>query len=119
MSTPQNANEVALNLANLSRELDRVKDALNSADMDAVIKREDSKLAESKAFLKAEGAMDFRKHTAIVATHDERLAAETAEAIVRGLTRSMRTLQSRIDVGRSIGAGVRAEASIAGYGGGA
>lgn len=119
MSTPQNANEVALNLAKLSRQLDEVKEALNSADMDAVIKREDAKLAESKAFLRAEGAMDFRKHTAIMQTHEERLAAETADAIVRGLTRSMRTLQSRIDVGRSIGAGVRAEASIAGYGGGA
>ncbi|ASN72020.1 hypothetical protein 7S2_27 [uncultured Caudovirales phage] len=119
MSAPQNANEVALNLAKLSRELEEVKEALNSADMEAVNLREDAKLAEAKAFLSAEGAMDFRKQTAIVKTHVERLAAEVAEAKVRGLTRSMRTLQSRIDVGRSIGAGVRAEASLAGYGGGA
>lgn len=115
MSAPQNANEVALNLARLSRELEEVKEALNAADMDAVIKREDAKLAEAKAFLAAEGAMDFRKQTAVVQTHSVRLQAETAEAVVRGLTRSMRTLQSSIDVGRSIGAGVRAEASLAGY----
>lgn len=117
MSVPQNANEVVMQLLALSRELAEVTDKLNEADLEAVNLREDAKLIESKAFLTADGAMDMRKHTAIVESHHERLAAETAEAVVRGLQRSVRTLQSRIDVGRTFGATIRAEVQLAGVGG--
>ena len=119
MNVPHNANDVARTLGELSKQLDEVTQQLNAADTDSVNKQEDAKLAEAQAFLTATGSMDIRKRTAIVETHEVRLAAETADCIVRGLQRSVRTLQSRIDVGRSLGAAVRAETQLAGFGGGA
>lgn len=114
--TPQNPNEVVKHLAQLARDLEAVTNELNDADVTAVNLREDAKLAESSAFVSASGSMDLRKHEAILASHDERLAAETAEAIVRGLARSMRTLNTRIEVGRSMGTTLRTEIGLAGSG---
>ncbi len=108
------ANGVAANLAALARDLDACVRTLDTADRDAVTKREDYTLGLSRAFLSAEGAMEQRKHEAITRTHAERLAAETADAIVRGLRRQVDTLKVRIDVGRSVGTAIRAEMSLAG-----
>ena len=108
------ANDVALQLAQLARDLDRIIRDLAQAEKDAVNAREDYSLAHAKAFLAADGAMDIRKHLAIEATHQARLDAELAEAKVRGLKRSVDSVKVRIDVGRSVGAVVRSEAALAG-----
>ncbi|MCM6776248.1 hypothetical protein NDR87_18860 [Nocardia sp. CDC159] len=115
-AVPQNANDVVLQLSRLSRELDERTKDLNEADVAAVNAREAAKLAEAQEFLKAEGSVDARKCKAIVATPELRLAAEVAEAGVRGLQRTIRTLQTRIDVGRTYGATIRSEAALAGSG---
>jgi len=114
MNGPLTANDVALQLAELSRQLNALVKEIGKAEIDAVNAREDFTLAHSKAFLRAEGPMDVRKHLAIEATHAERLAAETAEAVVRGLRRQIDSVRVRIDVGRSVGAAVRSEISLAG-----
>lgn len=111
MLTP---NSVAKQLAELGRELDRAVASLEAAEIEAVNLREDYTLAQSQAFLRAEGAMDFRKHKAIEATHSERLAAETAEAVVRGLRRQIDSIKTRIDIGRSVGVALRAEIDLSG-----
>lgn len=108
------ANDVALALAKLGRELDGLVTALERAETDAVNRREDFTLAHARAFLRAEGAMDVRKHQAIVDTHAERLAAETAEALVRGLRRQVDSVKVRIDIGRSVGVAVRSEMALSG-----
>lgn len=111
-----NASQVAHHLLELSRELDTITKTLNAADIEAAELAEDAKLAESKAFVTAEGSMDMRKHRAIIETHEIRLKARVAEAMVRGHQRTVRTLQSRIDVGRSHGAALRSELSLIGSG---
>lgn len=116
MSVPQNSNEVVKHLLALSRELDETTQSLNDADVASVHARETAKLAEAQAFLSAEGSMDIRKNTSIVETHEQRLAADVADATVRGLMRTVRTLQSRIDVGRTYGATLRSEIALAGTG---
>lgn len=113
---PQNPNEVVLQLASLSRQLEQVTADLNEADIVAVHARETLKLAEAKAFLSAQGSVDARKAQSLVETHDLRMAAEIADALVRGLRNSNRTLQIRIDVGRTYAATVRSEISLAGSG---
>lgn len=113
---PQNPNEVVLHLAELSRQLDDVTRRLNEADVDAKVKAEDAKVAEAKAFVAASGAMDLRKAIAVVETHEVRLEARVAEAMVRGLQRESRTLHARIDVGRTFSATVRSEISLTGSG---
>ena len=113
MTQPLTATEVAAQLAKLSRQLDELVQEIGRAEIEAVNAREDFTLAHSKAFLRTEGAMDIRKHVAIESTHPQRLAAELAEATVRGLRRQIDSVKVRIDVGRSVGAAMRAEVSLA------
>lgn len=105
-------NAVVSGLLELSRELAELSKGLDDLEADAVNSREDYTLALSKAFLSSSGAMEMRKHEAIAATHHERLAAETAEALVRGRKRQLDSLRVRIDVGRSAAAALRAEMSL-------
>lgn len=114
MSGPLTAAEVADQLRALSRDLDKLVTAIAAKEREAVNRREDATLAHSRAFLAAEGPMDVRKHVAIEQTHVERLAAELAEAEVRGLRRQIESVKLRVDVGRSLGAALRAEVSLAG-----
>ena len=113
------ANQVAAHLAQLARDLDDLVHRIADAERDAVNKREDYTLAHSRAFLSAEGPMDIRKHEAIQRTHDVRLAAEAAEAIVRGLRRQIDSCKVRIDVGRSVGTALRSELALVGRDGAA
>lgn len=119
MTAPLTANDVAAQLARLSRQLDELVQDIGRAEVTAVNAREDCTLAHARAFLQAEGPMDVRKHLAIEATHTERLAAELAEATVRGLRRQIDSTRIRIDVGRSVGAAIRAEVGLAAAAGGA
>lgn len=114
MTAPLTSSDIALQLAKLARQLDELVQEIGRAEVAAVNAREDHTLALSKAFLRAEGAMDIRKHVSIEATHEQRLAAELAEATVRGLRRQIDSVKVRIDVGRSVGAAMRAEVSLAG-----
>lgn len=113
---PLTSNDVVRELAGLARELNRATQDLNEADVLAVNARETAKLAEAKAFLSAQGPVDHRKAQAIVATTEQRLAADVADALVRGMQRTVRTLQTRIDVGRTYGATIRAEIQLSGSG---
>lgn len=108
--------EVVRKLGALSTELNTATENLDVAEKDAVNKREDYTLAYAGEFLAAEGAMEVRKQLALQATAAERLAAETAEQVVRGLRRQVDTLRVRIDVGRSMGTALRAEIALAGSG---
>lgn len=119
MSAPITSTEVAAQLAKLSRQLDELVQDIGRAEIDAVNLREDFTLALAKAFLRAEGPMDVRKHLAVEATHPQRLAAELADATVRGLRRQIDSVRVRIDVGRSVGAAVRSEMGLAGRDGAA
>lgn len=108
------ANNVVQNLLDLARELAALSKGLDDMEIDAVHKREDYTRALSKAYLTAEGPVEQRKHQAIAWTSNERLAAETAEALVRGRKRQLDSLRIRIDVGRSAAAALRAEISLGG-----
>lgn len=106
---PLTPNAVAAQLVELSRKLDQLVQAMDSAELDALHKREDYTVAHSEAFLAAEGPVDRRKHRAIIDTHAERLAAELAEREAKRLQRQIDAVKKRIEVGRSVGATVRTE----------
>lgn len=119
MTEQLTANGVALQLAKLARDLDDLVRRIGEAEHAAVNAREDYTLAHARAFLSAEGPMDIRKHEALRVTHNERLAAEGAEAAVRGLRRSIDSVKVRIDVGRSVGTALRSELALVGRDGSA
>jgi hypothetical protein len=105
-------NQVAAQLAKLARELDDLVAAIDDAEKRAVNAREDFTMAYARAFLTAEGSMEVRKHKATEDTHDARIGAELAEQIVKGVRRQIDTVKIRIDVGRSLGAALRAEIGL-------
>jgi hypothetical protein len=107
-------NSVALALAQLGRDLDATVKSLDVADRQAVTAREDFTVAYARAFLKADGAMDVRRYQATVDTHAERLAAEAAEQVVRGLRRQVESIKVRVDIGRSYGSALKAELTALG-----
>lgn len=112
-------NQVAKNLAELARELDRTIRAMEHAERDAVEKRGAFDLAYSRAFLAAEGSMDLRKHQAVLTTHDKRMAADVADALVRHLRRQVDAVKVRVEVGRSVNSAIKTEMNLAGLDGGA
>jgi hypothetical protein len=109
MTAPSTPADVIRNLSALTEELRAKVSAFRSAERDAAEKRHAADMAESRAFLAADGAMDLRKHTARVAADQKENDALVAEALVRVLRAEIRSIETRIEVGRTYGATVRAE----------
>ena len=100
---------IARHLSELGRQLDVTVEMLRDADLDAAQKRSAADTAESKAFVDAEGPMDIRRHLARLEASSKEYDAVVAEALVRHLKARIKALETRIDVGRSMGAALRAE----------
>ena len=107
--TQLNANRVVKQLAELGRELDQAVAMLKDLEVEAVTKRHRADLAESKAFLDAPGPMELRKHMARVAAHNVEEEALVAEALVRHWRARIRAIDTRVEIGRSMNAALRAE----------
>jgi hypothetical protein len=105
-------NSVVQGLLELSRELAELSKGLDDLERDAVNAKEDFTMAHAKAYLCAEGPVETRKAIAIRETHAERVAAELAEVLVRGRKRQLDSIRTRIDVGRSAAAALRAEMAL-------
>lgn len=106
-------NSVVTGLMSLARELDRATQRLRSVEYQAVTAREHYSLAFAKALLRSEGSnAEIRKAEATGKTHEERIAAELAEAEVRISKEEIWTIKTRIDVGRSAAAALRAEIDL-------
>ncbi|HEX5347892.1 MAG TPA: hypothetical protein VFW64_12460 [Pseudonocardiaceae bacterium] len=115
MTAPATAGDVVRNLSALTEEL-RVKvAAFRAAEKDAAEKRHAADMIESRAFLAADGPMDVRRHTARVAADQAEQDALVAEALVRVLRAEIRAVETRIEVGRTYGATVRAELKTLNY----
>lgn len=108
-------NQVVQQLLQLGRDLDQFTRDLDEIEREAVNRREDYVLAKEKAFLAAEGDTQYvREAKSKVATHVERVAAELADAKVRGARAHIASIKARIDIGRSAAAALRAEISLEG-----
>jgi hypothetical protein len=116
MSAPPDLARIADRLGALSRDLDKQTDDAEQLDRAAVELQHDYLIAYARAFLSAEGAMDVRKQKAVLETAQKRLDAEIAEAKLRACKSRISTIKVQIDTGRSLGAAVRAEVSLAGNG---
>lgn len=113
MNTPQNAMQVAEHLAGLSKDLDKLVKDLGEADHIATVLREEYIKDYAATWKNTVGSLEARKQMTLSLTHEKRLAAEVADSHVRDLRRKVDALKVRIDVGRSYGAAVRAEVSLA------
>lgn len=109
MITPQTPLEVIQQLGELTIQLrDQVR-AYGQAEQDAVAKRHAADQVEARAFLRAEGSVEFRKNQAKVDADKAEEAAKIAEALVRILKARIRVIETEIDVSRTNGATLRSE----------
>jgi TorA maturation chaperone TorD len=114
MTGQMTANEVVLNLMELSRELNELSRGLDTLEVDAVNAAHDATNAYLQAFLKAEGPQYLREVLAKQGSAEPQLAADLAKCMVTGRKRQLQVLQTRIDVGRSAAAALRAEITLGG-----
>jgi len=109
MTVPSTPLEVVQHLGELTVQLrDQVR-AYGQAERDAVEKRHAASVAESRAFLAADGAMEMRKHTARLAAERQEGDALVAEALVKILKSRIRVIETEIECSRTAGATFRAE----------
>jgi predicted component of type VI protein secretion system len=114
MTEPLTNNRVVSHLQQLAQQLDSLVSTMDLVEKNAVNAREDYTRAYAMAFLRSEGSMDIRKHQATLDTAVSRLDAELAEQNVKAVRRQIDSVRIRIDVGRSMGAALRAELSTLG-----
>lgn len=107
-------NQVIKWLIELGRQLEDATSEM--ADLEATAVR--AKVAYEKAyathFLDSTGSVDRRKQEAIMATGVERLDLYLCDAALHACVERIRTLRSRIEIGRSINAAQRSEMAAAG-----
>lgn len=116
MSAPATSNDVVRNLSALTEKLYQHVRSYSDAERDAVALRQAADVIEAKAFLRAEGSVEARKHQAVIEADDAETKALVAEALVRSLKAKIRAIETDIDVHRSYGASIRAELKTLGYG---
>lgn len=115
MTAPATANEVVLHLAQLGRELETLTRQLVAADKDYTQKKGAFDLAEARAYVQAVGTIGDRERAALIASRVEKEELDLASSWLRGLKAQLNTVNTRIDIGRTYGATVRAELKTLSY----
>lgn len=108
-------NEVTRLLLSLGRQLQALDDSLGELERDYVTKAELHNKAHNEAFLRERqsGSPQYVcKVAADSATHEEKLAMDLAQVMVRGQKRKIEILRERIGVGRTIASSLRAELEL-------
>jgi hypothetical protein len=109
MTDTPTVNDVVRRLAELSRMLDAATDEIARLDDAAVRAKGRYQVEFARHFLGADGSVDARKQSSVLACKDHWLDAEIAEQQVRACRERIRTIRDQIDVGRSLNSAVRAE----------
>lgn len=109
MSDVVTPGKIAETLASITHQIGEVLDQLRDADLEAARSKAEYDFAYAQAFRQTSGSIEARRHLATETCHGRRLAAEEAACKVRDLKARVRHLETRVDVGRSYGAALRAE----------
>lgn len=107
-------NQVIRWLIELGRQLDDATTEMADLEATAVRAKVSYEKAYAKSFLNGEGSVDRRKQQAILDTEATRLELYLADATLHACIERIRTLRSRIEVGRSINAAQRSEMAASG-----
>ena len=108
-SVPPTVNEVVKTLAKLGRDLDFQQGEIGRLDGEHMEAKRVYERAYATAFVAAKGAENFRKQVAVLATEDERLAADLAYQKLKAAKEYIRVLRDRLDIGRSLNSAIKSE----------
>lgn len=118
---PATAQQIGAALGKLSNRLEELTKLLTEADTEATHLAEEYQMEFDKAFLMAGSGSGkppteaVRNAEARIATYALRLKYETAKLNVRSLKAAHRTLDRRLDIGRTQAATVRSEHNTFSY----
>jgi len=107
-------NQIARNLIDLGRELNRLVADFKDLEIAAAETKREAEVSYSRAYMAAEGTVEDRKQTAIGETADQRYMADLAERQVAACKEAIRAVHVRIDIGRTLSATTRDEIKLAG-----
>lgn len=109
MSEPLTPASLVATLSGIGRDLDEKSDEIAALDEAHVRLRAELKRCFAREFLTTAGSNDVRRYTAEQSTADLYLEVELAEQVLRAGRESLRVLRDRLEIGRSLGALLRAE----------
>lgn len=101
--------DVSAQLAELSREMDATRIDLARLDDEMVRAKLAFDVAYARAWLGSEGSVEARKQMAILDCETARLTADIAATKHRACQEQLRSIRSRLDVGRTLSAAIRTE----------
>lgn len=102
-------NDVVLELSRIGRELDALSYSIDQLDQAAVLAWSAHRKAYATEYIDADGSVEDRKQHAVLAVEDQRVAAESADQVLRAAKERIRVLRDRLEIGRSISAARRSE----------
>jgi phage shock protein A len=103
-------------MVDLGFMLDQATTDIDRLDEEAVKAKAAHRVAYARAFIEAQGPVDVRKNLATVKCETLAFEWDIAEQKVRACKQRLRTLESQIDIARSLGATIRSEWAASGMG---
>lgn len=103
--------DIVLELSRIGRELDALSHDIDRLDREAVAAWSAHRVEYARTFIGSQGAgpQEDRKQAAILAVEEYRVAAESADQVLRAARERIRVLRDRLEIGRSISAARRSE----------
>ena len=102
-------NDIATELSRIGRELDNLSHDIDQLDRASVSAWSEHRKAYAKAYIGGAGSVEDRKQAAVLEVEDLRVAAESADQVLRAARERIRVLRDRLEIGRSLNAARRAE----------
>jgi Xaa-Pro aminopeptidase len=104
-----NTTDIVLELSRIGRELDALSHDIDRLDRAAVAAWSEHRKAYARAYIDGTGSIEDRKQHAVLEVEELRVAAESADQVLRSAKERIRVLRDRLEIGRSISAARRAE----------
>lgn len=101
--------DIVVELSRIGRELDHLSREIDRLDQAAVQAWSAHRKAYATAYIGGQGSIKDREQAAVLEVEELRVAAESADQVLRSAKERIRVLRDRLEIGRSLNAARRAE----------
>ena len=104
--------QIISHLAHLGKQLEESVNLLKAAEYDYAVKQFKADATYAANYLNTVGTVEERKRRAFIQSADELKSASVAEAHVKYVRVLVRSIETRVEIGRSYNAALRAEIEL-------